>query len=321
MSLSTQNSSRVIFRLEDLKATITSLVKELRILENEMNNFKSNCDVAKGIGTGLNTIGTVATVSSLFLGPVGFAVAGGIAIGTIVGGTTTNITTSVIDANKSKEVINKIKKIIEKYQDEYRAFEVLAKFLAEKIFIYANENQASFEASMGVIISNNDSLNKFEDTLNSSTFKKMLKNVKPLGNCGQLVAFMCAFVDPNIIHGVGKVCSNIPLFGLNAAGQTCVTVTSAVISAADDVTQVAVQSTSRVAVSSVTKVAVGVGCVFQVAEIISTISNMVANHPTIEQIDKVTDQLKSVERHFGLILEEMRTAQNIGFDLLMNFNA
>lgn len=295
------SSGKVISSFKGLMDNLDGLIKELKELDSEMRNFKIKCDVAKGAGTTLNTIGAGAAVVGLFLtGPVGLLVAGGIAIGTTVGGTATNIITTKVDEDKTKDCLKKIEELIKSFEIDIAKFRVIANFLAEQVFIYADEAKCSFEAALAVIFGLNNNIAEAKGKLHD---KKELSGLEKIvaGKYGLLKSFLIAMVESggsNRVSAVvvGKVCNlfvqdaNFTITALELGGKFF------------------------------KRTLVVANVVLQTVEVVSTIVDIVKNHATCEEIGRILDKLNGIKKQYVIILSEMEDARECGRGILLTSN-
>jgi hypothetical protein len=304
------NSTKIIPKLEYLIEVIAKLILNLQELKTAVQNHKADCDIAKGVATGLNTVGTAAAIASLFI-PGGFLVAGGIALATTLGGTATNVATTVIDTNKTNEVIDKIKNIIKRFEGAKNDFDKLAEKLAHDVLEFRERSHASLETSMELLIANN--YNNGNVDLNKLTVQEELLNMKQRVTYVKLGAYLVALC-PKLAFGIGTVISVIPQ--LSIIGQSLINISTAAKEAAQAGASAGSRAGSKVVATSASKALIGAGVVFQTFELVTTIVELVENHPTIQKIDDALEGLISIKKEYEHILSEMHSACNEGKTLL-----
>jgi hypothetical protein len=119
---------------EAIKELIRSeerLQSELRTKLKEVNEHHENCNIAKTVGTGLNTIGTVVSTAGLVMAPFTGGLSLGLTLGGLgstLGGITTNVVTGIVDGKATAQFAKEIDQIckaamraIDKLVEHYNA--------------------------------------------------------------------------------------------------------------------------------------------------------------------------------------------------------
>lgn len=297
---STLNSGRVISRFEKLINNLDKIIEEFKELDRQMKSFKQFCDGKKITGTTLSTIGACAGVAALLVAPVAIPFVGGFAALSTIGGMTTNIITGQVDEGKTKDCKEKMKNLITRFQEDYEAFKVFARFLAEQIFILANESQCSFEAAMAVIMAKSGNLATIKNQLDNSEEMSRL-DMMVLGKYAFLPVFLMAMLEDSKIavgmcEAVLKISCPLPV--------QCTNLVSA----------------CKIGGKMFARSVVVVNVILQIAEISATIDNATKNHVTCDEIAKILEKLNSIKDNYESILTEMKLVRDSQLTLGVSSN-
>lgn len=310
--ISTSNISRIVWKLDEIIRSSDKLISKLDELKLEIQDFKKKCNIAKGVGTTLNTVGSIAAISSLFFGPFGFVVAGSVAISTMLTGTGTNIATTILDSKKYNKLKIEIQTFLESFKKENEHFEKLIKLLVDRIFMYQNSSCIDFETAMKVIIANEIELQKYNTILRDETFQLQLREIQPKRNCMNLQAYILSKGLSNFIDKGKTKSQEIEKFGEVANLGLKSTTPVAVFTMNRIATEAA-----TLAFSTATRIAVNVGLILQVVEIVTQVNDIFKNHRLITEIDKSLEDLNYVKSQYEILLEECKIAFEEGFSLFL----
>lgn len=284
----------------DIVDFVSNIIFKLRRLKSEMKNHQRNVNVAKGVGTTLNTIGSVASISSIFLGPRGALVAKLVAIIATVGGTSTNYTAKLINSQKSSECVENIQNILCEYETRNNSsIQAWSSYLTNQIFTGSNKSSVNYEASLALVNANNEGILNLQESFKvTNVSHEILKGAKNVQNCINLVCTITAFVDPEIVHGIGKACLELGIPGSDLM--------KPVLSTICGIPNSEQESNVREILSCASKIAIGVGCVIQVIEVVSTVVDVCTENPTIPKIGLAIIKLESIHDGLGSILNEIK---------------
>lgn len=110
---------------------VEELFNDLIALETEMKIFEKNFKLGKALATATNVVGAGLVIGSAILtGGLSFLAASAI---TTTVGTTANLVVDVFDSIKSKECLNEINRILEKFDDEIKSLQKLLETFNQQV--------------------------------------------------------------------------------------------------------------------------------------------------------------------------------------------
>lgn len=231
------------------------LMKELRRKRDEVENHQKACLVAKTVGTSTNTVGTTLAV----IGVLGAPFTGGASLAFTVGGlaatgvgVTTNVVTEAVDCNRTGKFTKQIEAIIKVRDEVLRELADHLEAIAKKV---ENGVEAGLDRDMSLRMA-------FVSAWNGTS-----RLSKPLV-AGRAVDVGIIHIVPKVVHVLKPGMAHIGL----RPSVTLLGLTGRVIGAA-------------------AKGFAVVGVAVQVWEIQNLVEQWQTNHPTVEAIDGIMQQV------------------------------